>query len=197
MEKKNKTKKTKITLKEKLPKKSKSISKKLTTAKKIGKKIQKPTSEKVLTIIFYALIVLVIILLLIAIKKDKSTQQTTKSNIVIPLIKVNSKNEFSLDLSSLTKNKEKEYVFEVTNYKKETINNTNTSYQIIITKPTYVSLKVYKNNSDENLLPNNDDQFIITSELSKETKSTDQYKLVIRLNKEASKNSKVNVNIEN
>lgn len=197
MEKKKKTQKTKVTLKKKLPKNNKTISKKQTTTKKIGKKTQKTTSEKVLTIIFYALIVLVIILLLIAIKKDKSTQQTTKSNIVIPLIKANSKNEFSLDLSSLTKNKEKEYVFEVTNYKKETINNTNTSYQIIITKPTDVSLKVYKNNSDENLLPNNDDQFIITSELSKEAKSTDQYKLIIKLNKEPTQNSKVNVNIEN
>ena len=169
----------------------------ITNTKKKDKKPPKTTSEKVLTIIFYALIVLVIILLIAAIKKEKSTQQITKSNIVIPLIEADSKNEFSLDLSSLTKNEEKEYIFEVTNYKKETINNTDTNYQIIVTKPEDVSLEVYKNNSNENLLPNDDDQFIITSELSKEEKSKDQYKLIVKLNEEPTENSKVSVNIEN
>lgn len=158
----------------------------MTNKKNIKKRInnnQKSTSEKILFIIFSLLVILVIILGIFAINKKSTTKETVKSNIIIPIMEKNSKNELSIDISQMKKDQQKEYIFKVTNVQDKNINKENIEYSIKFTKPSSITLELYKNNSDKNLLSNQENLALSNNMLAKNKEQIDIYKLVIKTDK--------------
>lgn len=158
----------------------------MTNKKNIKKRInnnKKSTSEKILFIIFSLLLILVIILGIVAINKKSTTKETVKSNIIIPIIEKNSKNELSVDISEMQKGQQKEYFFKVTNVQDKNINKENIGYSIKFTKPSSATLELYKNDSDKNLLSDQENLVLSNNMLAKNKEQIDIYKLVIKNDK--------------
>lgn len=171
----------------------------MSNKKSIKKRInnKKSNSEKVLLIVFCLLLILVIILSVVAINKKNTTKTTIKSNIIIPIIEKNSQNELSIDISNMKKKEEKEYIFKITNTQDKNINNEKIEYSIQFTKPSYVTLELYKNNSDKNLLSDQDNLILSNNQLAKNKEQNDIYRLIIKNDKNTTDSAKlVTIQIE-
>ena len=102
------------------------------------------TSMPVLWTVFILLLILVIVLTVIAYKKDKEEKKNIRANIVIPLLKKD--DSFHFNINALALSMSKEYVFKITNYKDDKINDEELKYTIKITNTTSANLKLTKNN---------------------------------------------------
>lgn len=160
------------------------------TEKNKNKKMNKQEWTLIATFIF--LIILVIALIIVALN-IKSITTNQSNDITIPILEENSKNEISVDISSMKENEEKEYVFTITNYKDYDINEKKIDYDINISSPESVTMELYKNNKEKNLLSNN--QKIENNMLDKNSKVKDTYKLVIKSKTLMDKNAKITIEI--
>ena len=109
--------------------------------------------DKALLTTMAGLVVLVAVLAVVALNL-KNNEQNEKANIVIPVLEENTQNEISVDMSEMKKGDTKEYIFKVTNYKVRDINEEKIKYSISVTPTLSASIKLYKNNSDDNLIKN-------------------------------------------
>jgi hypothetical protein len=133
---------------------------KKTTVKKNtsdSKSVQKKTNKKkkidsliILKTIFYLLIVLVIFLSVLTVVKKNEHKNDVSANIVIPIVDKEDEAPFSVNLRALSE--AKEYVFKVTNYQDNKINNTDINYYIDVLNETDSKVTITKYGSDEDLL---------------------------------------------
>lgn len=186
----------KVTKKESV--KSKETSKKTSEKKKklIDNLIPKTTGEKILLFFFISLLAIVIILIfkVVALKQETTKEDT---NLTIPLLSNKINNTFSVDLEELSKDEITEYKFKITNYKEDTISKEDIEYKLNLTKNSdAVSIKLYKNGSDENLLTEDTDNFVIDDNtLEKNEKNEDTYYLIIRVKEEVEKKDNIEIKI--
>lgn len=162
--------------------------------KKIVKKKKKMSKqEKALAITFVLLLILVVILSGIVIYM-KNDIRNTKANIVIPILESETESELSVDVTQLKKGVDKEYIFKVSNYKNNNVNEEKIRYNIEIDKPDSVFVELYKDEEKNNLLVN--DTLVITdNELPAKSKKEDVYRLVIKVNLTVENNEKITIKI--
>lgn len=172
--------------------KNKNTSKK--TSKKTNKEKTKKLNKQEWTLIatFIFLIVLVLALIIVVLNIKNITSSKT-NGITIPVLEENSKNEISVDISNMNANEEKEYIFTITNYKDYDINKTQMDYDINITSPESVKIKLYKNNNEKDLLTNK--ATIENNKMQGKNKVEDEYKLVIESKKTTEKDAKITIEI--
>ena len=164
--------------------------KKEKTKKKNKKKLNKQEWTLIATFIF--LIVLVVVLAIVALNM-KNITSNQRNDITIPVLEENSKNEISVDVSNLKESEKKEYVFTITNYKDSDINKIRIDYDINITFPESVKVKLYKNDNKKDLLINR--TTIKNNRMEGKNKVEDEYKLVIESKNKTAKDAKIIIGI--
>ena len=157
----------------------------------LKKIIPKTTSEKILTLVFILLLVTVITLLCIAISKKNEYKQKQSADIVIPIVEKETNNTLNVDISELSENSLKDYSFHITNYKENNINKEEVSYSIFLsTNDNDVTLKLYKNGTEDNLLKDLTEYEVKDLKLEKNTKQDD-----VKANKTIEKKQSIKIQI--
>lgn len=152
--------------------------------KKTSKKIlfKKPDkTEMVLAIVFVILLIITICLGLEVQAIKKQNINKVKSSIVISVLGKDTNNEISVDVSKMKKGDTKDYAFNISNFKDESINKEEVPYAIQIVSEDGFDIELYKNDSNENILPEN--RILIENKLIGNEKQKDKYTLKIKANK--------------
>lgn len=158
--------------------------------------IPKTTSEIILTLVFVLLLISVITLLCVAVSKKNEFKQKQSADIVIPIIEKETNNTLNVDISELKGNSLKDYSFHITNYKGNNINKEKMSYSILLsTNDNDVTLKLYKNGTEDNLLKNQSSYELKDLKLINNKKQDDVYTLIIKANKNIEKKQNVSIQI--
>ena len=110
------------------------------------------TSVTFLKVVFFLLVILVIILGILLYQKDKKEKAAFDSNITIPLYQLDPSFTFGVDVLALSKEKSKDYVIKVTNYKQDYISEEEISYQVLIENLTSAEITLTKDDSKDNLI---------------------------------------------
>lgn len=162
----------------------------------LRKIIPKTTSEIILTLVFVLLLISVITLLCVAVSKKNEFKQKQSADIVIPIIEKETNNTLNVDISELKGNSLKDYSFHITNYKGNNINKEKMSYSILLsTNDNDVTLKLYKNGTEDNLLKNQYSYELKDLKLINNKKQDDVYTLIIKANKNIEKKQSVSIQI--
>ena len=162
----------------------------------LRKIIPKTTSEIILTLVFVLLLISVITLLCVAVSKKNEFKQKQSADIVIPIIEKETNNTLNVDISELKENSLKDYSFHITNYKGNNINKEKMSYSILLsTNDNDVTLKLYKNGTEDNLLKNQSSYELKDLKLINNKKQDDVYTLIIKANKNIEKKQSVSIQI--
>ncbi len=162
----------------------------------LRKIIPKTTSEIILTLVFVLLLISVITLLCVAVSKKNEFKQKQSADIVIPIIEKETNNTLNVDISELKGNSLKDYSFHITNYKGNNINKEKMSYSILLsTNDNDVTLKLYKNGTEDNLLKNQSSYELKDLKLINNKKQDDVYTLIIKANKNIEKKQSVSIQI--
>lgn len=162
----------------------------------LRKIIPKTTSEIILTLVFVLLLISVITLLCVAVSKKNEFKQKQSADIVIPIIEKETNNTLNVDISELKGNSLKDYSFHITNYKGNNINKEKMSYSILLsTNDNDVTLKLYKNGTEDNLLKNQSSYKLKDLKLINNKKQDDVYTLIIKANKNIEKKQSVSIQI--
>lgn len=162
----------------------------------LRKIIPKTTSEIILTLVFVLLLISVITLLCVAVSKKNEFKQKQSADIVIPIIEKETNNNLNVDISELKGNSLKDYSFHITNYKGNNINKEKMSYSILLsTNDNDVTLKLYKNGTEDNLLKNQSSYELKDLKLINNKKQDDVYTLIIKANKNIEKKQNVSIQI--
>ena len=162
----------------------------------LRKIIPKTTSEIILTLVFVLLLISVITLLCVAVSKKNEFKQNQSADIVIPIIEKETNNTLNVDISELKGNSLKDYSFHITNYKGNNINKEKMSYSILLsTNDNDVTLKLYKNGTEDNLLKNQSSYELKDLKLINNKKQDDVYTLIIKANKNIEKKQSVSIQI--
>lgn len=162
----------------------------------LRKIIPKTTSEIILTLVFILLLISVITLLCVAVSKKNEFKQKQSADIVIPIIEKETNNTLNVDISELKGNSLKDYSFHITNYKGNNINKEKMSYSILLsTNDNDVTLKLYKNGTEDNLLKNQSSYELKDLKLINNKKQDDVYTLIIKANKNIEKKQSVSIQI--
>lgn len=184
--------------KEKILKKStkEKTTKKTKINSTLNKFLPKTTSELILTLIFIILLIVIIILSVKAVNLKKE-QENRQDALVIPILKRGTSDNFSVDLSSMKVDEIKEYKFIITNYQDKILAKEDINYQIELTNnSSAISLKLYKNEEDTNLLTSNSSNSLIQDNtLSKNKKTQDTYYLIIRVKEPVKNKDNITVKI--
>lgn len=101
-------------------------------------------SEQFLKIVFIALTALVLILLYFVYRKNKIDKDKVKANMVIPLKEFDNKYSFQIELKSLV---DKKYLFKVTNYRGNDVNNEDVYYTLTVNNDTESVISVTKDDN--------------------------------------------------
>lgn len=153
-------------------------------------------NEKILLISFIALLVLVIILTIVAVNKKKEYDKKQSADIIMPIIEKSVNNTFNIDISNLKEKGLKDYSFRITNYKEKTMNKAVTAYNISFdTNENDVTLKLYKNGSEEDLFKDKTSYEIKSLSLKTKEKQEDVYTVIIKANKEIKNKQSIKVKI--
>lgn len=159
--------------------------------KKKKKKLEK--QEKTLLLSIVVLIIAIILLSIYAVNLKSITAKKT-SNITIPILEEKTENILSIDISNMKKSEVKEYIFKVTNFRKNNIIDKNINYKIEINNSENLTLKMYKNSDFErNIISNTN--VIEENKLEKSKKITDEYHLVIKVKNTPQKDEKITIKI--
>lgn len=165
----------------------------MTNKQKTNKKAASSKQDNALLTTFIILVILVIALTVVALNM-KNISNKEKANITIPVLEKNSESEISVDISDMNKGDKKEYIFKVTNFKDRILLNNNITYDISITPSENATVKLYKNNSDKNLISEND-LLIENNKLPKKDKTSDEYHLIIEANQQPSSKEVITIKI--
>lgn len=154
-----------------------------TKSKKKNKKIKNKfsfkeliNSTKFLTVVFILLIILVIVLSVLCYIKTEKEKKYKPSDISIPVLSSNTQSGFGINAATLAYSKE--YVFKITNYNKKEINKEKTDYKITIINRNDCVVKITKDDSDVDLMKNQEET-IITGSLNSEEKEEIYYHVKI------------------
>ena len=159
-------------------KKTNNIKEKSNIKNKNSKKKNIDKTSVILLIVFITLCVTVCILFGLVLHKNKEMSKNPTASIVIPVIKKDNKMTFSLDLYSM-KEKE-EYIFKVTNYRGNNVNDFDINYSIYIKNDTDAKLELYRvGNEKVNLMDNIVDNEIKGFKLYKNEKEDIYFKVVV------------------
>lgn len=165
--------------------------------KKRRKKKKLDQKDKILLVIFFILLVLVIILSVVAFGvKHKEKQQQT-ANVIIPIMEKTAEGELGIDISKMKKDETKEYTFIISNYKQEEINKEEIQYNLIMSIPDSVNIKIYKNDQELTYTESDGVIKLEANDLKKNKKSEDTYRLEIKTTKDMTKKSIIDIKIEN
>lgn len=163
---------------------------------KLSKYLPKTKTEKILSIVFIIMLLLVIVLLCIAINKKKELAKKQNADIVIPVLEKSTNNTVNIDISNLKEKGLKDYSFRITNYKEKTMNKAVTAYNISFdTNENDVTLKLYKNGSEEDLFKDKTSYEIKSLSLKSKEKQEDVYTVIIKANKEIKNKQSIKVKI--
>lgn len=149
--------------------------------------------DKALLGTFIALIVLVAVLGTVVLNLDKITKDD-KEILTIPILEQHSDSEIGIEVADMEEGTTKEYIFAVANFKDKVMLEKNTLYDIDITPTENTEIKVYKNESSDNLLTE-DDLLIENNELKTNEKITDTYKVVIKAINKPKESEKITIKI--
>lgn len=164
------------------------------TKKMKNSKVKKYNKQdKILIYTFIGLIALVLVLGIVVLNVDK-IYKNKKTDITIPILEEKSENQWSVDISNMEKDEEKNYFFSVSNYKDDKILKEGIPYNIEITAEDSVNISVYKNNSTKNLVTY-DDMIIENNIFEKDRKTEDLYKVVIKAKTKPQKGEKLTIKI--
>lgn len=159
--------------------------------KKKNKKLEK--QDKMLILTFIGLIVLVAVLGIVALNLD-NIYKDDSNDLTIPILEEHSESELSVEAKDLAKDESKEYILVVTNYKEKEVLEKAITYDLDITPTENLEVKVYKNNSSDNLITEND-LLIENNKLSSKKKTEDTYKIVIKAKSETKETDKITIKI--
>ena len=149
--------------------------------------------DKTLIATFIGLIVLVAVLGIVALNLD-NIHKDDNQDLVIPVLEANSESELSVEVADLEEGATKEYILVVSNYKDKQVLEKSITYDVDITPTESVEVKVYKNNSSDNLITE-DDLLIENNKLKAKEKTKDTYKIVIKAKQQPKKQEKINIKI--
>lgn len=161
------------------------------TKKNVKKEMSK--QDKTLIATFIGLIVLVAVLGIVALNLD-NIHKDDNQDLVIPVLEENSESELSVEVADLEEGATKEYILVVSNYKDKQILEKSLTYDVDITPTESVEVKVYKNNSSDNLITE-DDLLIENNKLKAKEKTEDTYKIVIKAKQQPKQQEKITIKI--
>lgn len=162
---------------------------------KAKKNVKKEVSKQDKTLIgtFIGLIVLVAILGIVALNLD-NIHSDDDHDLLIPVLEENADSELSVEVNDLEKGATKEYILVVANYKDKEILEKALTYDVDITPTESVEVKVYKNESSDNLITE-DDLLIENNKLKAKEKTKDTYKIVITAKQTPKETEKITIKI--
>ncbi len=152
-------------------------------------------STKTLTIIFLLLLVLVIFLIVLCVIKNKEADENKFANMVIPVYELNTDYEFSINAKTLSETNE--YVFKITNYKKDEINKEEIPFKIEIKNDTNSTIKVTKDDSKKNLMKKQKLTTLKEEKLKKEEKENIYYHVKVIKNNGLTRDDLIYIKIKN
>ena len=152
-------------------------------------------STKTLTVIFLLLLVLVIFLIVLCVVKNNELDKNKFANMVIPVYELNTDYEFNINAKTLSE--VNEYVFKITNYKKDEINKEEIPFTIEIKNDTKSVIKVTKNNSEKDLMKSQKQTIIKEEVLKKEEKEDIYYHVKITKNNGLTREDLIYIKIKN
>ena len=162
---------------------------------KAKKNVKKEVSKQDKTLIgtFIGLIVLVAILGIVALNLD-NIHSDDEHDLLIPVLEENADSELSVEVNDLEEGATKEYILVVANYKDKEILEKTLTYDVDITPTESVEVKVYKNESSDNLITE-DDLLIENNKLKAKEKTKDTYKIVITAKQTPKETEKITIKI--
>lgn len=155
----------------------KSKSKKKSKIKKI-KFSRFDSIDLLLLIIFIALLILTIFLGFKVSTAKKNYKETARASIVVPVLSEDTNNNISVDIANMKKGEEKTYSFKISNNKDKNINPEEVVYALQLLNTDSVDVKVYKNDSKENILPGS--KIILDNKLIADKEQVDVFTLKIK-----------------
>lgn len=163
---------------------------------KMAKKLNPKEDKQDMALIgtFIALVILVSALGLYAMNLEKIKMSNSIADITIPVLESNSESELSVEVSDMEEGDTKEYILAVSNYKDKLIIEKAINYDVDITPTENTSIKVYKNDSSDNLLTE-DDLLIENNKLSPDKKKEDTYRIVIEAKQTPEEDERITIKI--
>lgn len=159
-------------------------------------KTKMTTQEKILLVIFIILVIVVITLGIQVLNLEKSKKENREVNIIIPIIEKQSTSGFKLDASSMKKGESQEYLFKITNYKGNKVNESKMVYNISLTPSENTTIELYKDEDKVDLIENENSLEIEGINLPKNTKSETVYKLIISKNNNVKTTDMISVKVD-
>lgn len=166
------------------------------SSKKRAKKDKlKITPERILMIVFVILFIVVSILGIKVFTMRDNGIDSVEADIVIPVIEENTNNTIQVDLSEMAIGGLQEYIFKISNYKGKKTAQEDLVYHLTFSKVDGVSLKLYKNDGEKDLLEDSEDLIVSDQKLQGRKQKTDLYRLIIKVDKEMEEKSSLAITI--
>ncbi len=151
------------------------------------------TLELILALVFICMLIITIFLGYKAVNLNKENKNKVKSSIVIPVLGKDTNSEISVDVANMSPGEEKYYSFKVSNSKDNNINQEEVLYAIQLTAPEEISMELYKNNGEENVLPENN--ILIENKLIADVEQEDIFTIKIKANKKTNDRELITVKV--
>ncbi len=155
---------------------------KIDKKKKNNKKNQisiKDSTDVLLLIVFIGLLILTIFLSVKVFSLHNEMKEHVRANIVIPVLEKATNNDVSIDLKNLKKGKTKEYIFKISNYRGDIINQDVLDYIVEVIPNKHVEVEIYKNNSKDAITLDDESQ-IKNNSLKEDEKQEDIFTVKIK-----------------
>lgn len=167
--------------------------------KTVRKNVKKKQKEKIdslliLKVVFALLVVAVIVLSIMVVKVKQEHKNDIKSNIVIPIVNKESEAPFSVNLRALNSGNN-EYIFKITNYNSNKINQEDLNYYIDVQNTTDTEITLTRYDSTENLFLNKPETTIEGGKVSKDEKQDLYYVVKIMTPGKLTKDDYVNIKV--
>lgn len=149
--------------------------------------------DMLLLVILIALLILTIFLGFKVHNAKKNYKEYVRASIVVPVLAKDTNNNISVDIANMKKGDEKSYTFKVANNKDNNINPEEVVYALQLINTDSVSVKVYKNDGKENILPGSN--IILDNKLKKDEEQVDVYTLKIKAVKKTTDKELITIKI--
>ena len=125
---------------------------------------------------------------------SKSSKNTVKANIVIPVL--NKQNTSSITLNMKEFNEKSVYIFKVNNYRNNDVNKEKINYTVRVLNEDQTNIILTKNDSDKNLANTEKEFEVPNNKLKAKEKQSDVYRLKIKDKNNIKSDSKVIISID-
>ena len=158
------------------------------------KKQEEAKSNKLLTIVFFLLLALVILLIVLCVIRNNEYKTDGFANLSFYLNGEESPIEFSINANTLAETDE--YIFKITNFKKNKINKEKLDYTVTIENTTNSVISVTVNDVGEDLMINQESTELKDT-LKKDKKEAVYYHVKVSSHGELTDKDLINVRISN